>query len=256
MTTFCFLVTRDLVKEALWRSWFEELTSLGFTYSIATHCSDPSQIKSEWLRSTLIPINIPTSWEFHTYATLALYNHVFTHSESKWITLHSESCVPIVSAKQFVDMSAKYSNKSILNHSPIWWDPAKIGRANLIGVPPQFRIAHQEWCILTREDLAVVLRVAANTEFTKKILSGPAADESFVGVCLAFHDRLKDVINARITMVDWKRSPNGNNPHTFQMWTSADQEFYDTQKSEHPMVMFLRKVGTECPDSILQSLWL
>jgi hypothetical protein len=104
--------------------------------------------------------------------------------------------------------------------------------------------------------LAVVLRVASNKDFTNKILSAPAADESFVGVCLAFHDRLKDVINSRITIVDWKRSPNGNNPYTFTAWTSADQEFYESQKKEYPYAMFLRKVGPECPDTTIKSLWM
>lgn len=257
MATFCFLVTGDLIKEAVWRTWFEALDAVRFPYKIATHCSNPSHIKSAWLRATLIPTSVPTSWQFHTRATLALYEYAFHETESEWITLHSESCVPIVEPARFVTLFNDYKGRTVLSHRPIWWDPAKIARANLIRIPAKFHVQHSEWCILSREDLVIVLMVALkSTAMANIVLAGPAADESFVGVALAFHDRLKDALNTRTTLVDWKRSPNGNNPYTFTEWTSDDEALLKKKRSENPLLMFMRKVGPTLPDEVITSMWL
>lgn len=53
--TFCFLVTRDLSKEHIWREWFEGLTRLQFKCAIVVHCSHKDAIRSEWLKQYLIP---------------------------------------------------------------------------------------------------------------------------------------------------------------------------------------------------------
>lgn len=256
MATFCFIVTRDLVKEELWRSWFADLDALGFKYSIVTHCSNPSHILSPWLRATLIPVSIPTSWQFHTRATLALYHHAFDTTESEWFTLHSESCVPIVSAARFVELFETLKYKTILSHQPIWWDANRIARANLAKIPEKFRVAHSEWCILTRSDLNIILIMAhKNKDMMNIMMAGPAADESMVGVCLAFYDRLKDAVVEHVTLVDWKRSPNGNNPYTFNIWTVDDDAFVKDKRTAHPLAMFMRKIGPEVPDHILKSMW-
>ena len=256
MATFCFLVTRDLVKETLWQSWFADLDAAGFPYTIATHCSDPYKITSPWLRATLIPDSVPTSWQFHTPAILALYDHAFNHTESQWITLHSESCVPIVSAARFIQLFEENKYRTVLSHRPIWWDPAIIPRANLARIPAKFHIQHPEWCIVTREDLVIILIMAnKNRTLINLITSGPAADESLVGICLGFYDRLKDVLNAQSTIIDWDRSPNGDNPYTFQIWTVEDDAFLEKKRAKHPLAMFMRKIGADCPDDVIKSWW-
>lgn len=53
--TFCFLVTRDLSKEHIWREWFECLARLQFKCAIVVHCSNKDSIHSEWLKQHLIP---------------------------------------------------------------------------------------------------------------------------------------------------------------------------------------------------------
>ena len=57
--TFCFLVTRDLVKEHIWRQWFDRLAALDFKFNIITHVSPVQKdlVKSEWLQQTLLPDN-------------------------------------------------------------------------------------------------------------------------------------------------------------------------------------------------------
>jgi hypothetical protein len=256
MATFCFLVTRDLIKERIWRSWFSGLDALGFQYSIATHCSNPADIKSDWLRATLIPDSLPTSWEFHAQAILALYEYTFNNSESQWISLHSESCVPIVSPARFIAIFEESKGRTMLSYRPIWWDPAIIPRANLTKIPAKFHVQHPEWCILAREDLIIILIIAnKNRALIQHILAGPAADESLVGICLGFYDRLKDVINTQTTIVDWDRSPNGDNPYTFATWGPADDELMKIKRAKHPWAMFLRKIGSTIPDEIITNLW-
>lgn len=46
--TFCFLVTRDLSKEHIWREWFEGLNRLQIKCAIVVHCSHKGSIQSEW----------------------------------------------------------------------------------------------------------------------------------------------------------------------------------------------------------------
>ena len=53
--TFCFLVTRDLSKEHIWREWFECLARLQFKCAIVVHCSHKDSIRSDWLKQHLIP---------------------------------------------------------------------------------------------------------------------------------------------------------------------------------------------------------
>jgi hypothetical protein len=94
-----------------------------------------------------------------------------------------------------------------------------------------------------------------STAMANIVLAGPAADESFVGVALAFHDRLKDALNTRVTLVDWDRSPNGNNPYTFTDWTTEDAALLEKQRVKNPLLMFMRKVGPGVPDAVIQRLW-
>ena len=62
---FCFIVTKDLSKEYIWKEWFY---NLDVPYNIYVHTSNPKNIKSKWLQKYLIPYNILTSWDDHMVA--------------------------------------------------------------------------------------------------------------------------------------------------------------------------------------------
>lgn len=252
--TFCFIVTKDLTKENIWREWFSDLKKEKIKYRILTHCSNPNNILSPWLKCTLIPTNYlkPTSWQFHTNATLSLYEYANNMTNSSWYSLHSESCVPIITAKKFAQNYNNYKNNTIMWHTKIWWDPFTINRANLKYIDKELHYVNQEWIILCKEDLNNICELKnKDLTLTNLLLTAPAADESLVSVFLKKINNFKNVINKYITIVDWKRTPNGNNPYTFKNWTEEDKETVNNFIKDNDLIMFLRKVDKDFPDEVL-----
>lgn len=254
--SFCFLVTRDLVKEDIWREWFSYFDSVQFPYKVFTHCSNPDAITSEWLRSTLIPISKmkPSSWGFLMKSTLSLYEEAYTNSMHKWFTLHSESCVPIISPKDFISIYTQWKDNSFIKVGPIWWDVTKTHRANLHVVAADHRMAHSEWMIVSHIDLESILVFSKQNSVSDILLSGVCADESYVGTCLSLLNRLSNVKKEVVTFVDWKRSPNGNNPYTFGKWSNEDTMTINSAFHDNKYIMFLRKVSADMDDTIIRKL--
>jgi len=253
---FCFLVTSDLSKEAIWIKWLNELVTYNVNVSISTHCSYPERIKSEWLKRTLLPKEfiLPTQREYHTLASMSLYKYAFCKNttESAWFSLHSETCVPIIPPSQFAYYFHQYQNHSFLDYCKIWWDPLKINRANLHFIPEGNRYAHQEWCILCKKDMKEIIDYSEkNKDLISLLTLGPSSDESIIAVLLSMTNRFENVICKRTTLVDWERSPNGNNPYTFITYSKKDEEMIDSLKKKNEYHMFLRKVDSNFPDKIL-----
>jgi hypothetical protein len=86
---------------------------------------------------------------------------------------------------------------------------------------------------------------------TNILLDGHASEESFQAIYLSTINNFQNVLNKMTTLVDWKRSPNGNNPYTFQSWTEADKLAVAELRQADPSLMFLRKVDATFPDEVL-----
>ena len=257
--TFCFLVTNDLSKEELWIQWFNELKKYNIFVNIFTHCSQPSNIKSEWLKKTLVSKEYikPTQWGFIIDATFSLYKYSIEKSDSSWFSIHTETCVPIISSAKFAEYFHKYKNNSLLDYCKIWWDPTKINRGNLHFIPKEHHYAHQQCCILCKEDIKQILMLAEKEkELVKIIASAPCGDESIIAVFLSIVNNFENVISKRTTLVDWERTPNGNNPYTFKYWTDQDKEMVNKLKKNNELFMFLRKIDKEFPVDVLQEFIL
>lgn len=246
---FCFIVTKDLNKEHIWRKWLEQLSELGLKIKIFTHCSNPSQIHSPWLLKTLIPESIPTQWGFIMKPTIALFRHALG---SQWACLKTESCVPIISPKKFIELFNKYKNKTFLSYCKIWWDPKIVTRANLGLIPKEYHWAHQQHVIVCQKDLSGIIKfVDENPILTNTIIKGASADESFIAISIYAFNNFENTMNEITTLVDWPRSPDGNHPYTFTRWSEEDKEVVETLKNKHKFYMFLRKIDTNFPDNIL-----
>jgi len=259
--TFCFLVTQDLTKEHIWREWFAGLERLQFKYAIVVHCSlsHAEKIKSAWLRQWCMPDGCmrPTGWGWVVEAMMSMYDYAVQTHPAEWYTLHSESCVPMVSPERFVDIFNKYKQKSFISYDKIWWDPKIVNRANLHMLPPPMHLAHSQWCIFCHEDLSQMVNLSKTNEQIKNTLSmmsrGHMADESYAAVLLFIINGLKNVIKKKTTLVDWKRTPNGNNPYTFDKWTFDDaKSVWENRKTNPNEHMFMRKVGPAFPDDVLR----
>lgn len=258
---FCFLITGDLTKEHIWREWFDGLEKLQFKYGIVVHCSlsYKNTVKSEWLRQWFLPDECmrPTAWGWLVDAMMSMYDHAVQTYPAEWYTLHSDSCVPMVSPERFVEIFNKYKQKSFVAYDKIWWNPNVVKRANLRMLPPQMHLVHSQWCIFCHEDLSQMVSLSKTNEQIKNILSmvssGHTGDESYAAILLLNINRLKNVVKKKTTLVDWKRTPNGNNPYKFDAWTFNDVESVrENRRMNANEYMFMRKVGASFPDSILR----
>jgi len=258
--TFCFLVVRDLVKEMLWRRWLDRLDQLDFPYRLIVHCSHAhlGKITSQWLKQRLIPVHEDTAWGQLMPAQLALYREAMAGGGPDWVSLHSEFCVPMVSPEAFIAFFDAHRNQSLLRAREIWWNVESNNRGNLQAVPVEHRVGHDQWCILTRADLAAVLAFCDDPQtsgFAASMAASAVSDESFTGVALSMLGRLAGVDRRMSTLVDWARTETGDSPHTFAAWGEEDVEAVDALLALHGQPLFLRKVAGTFPDEVVEAWW-
>jgi hypothetical protein len=260
--TFCFLVTKDLNKEHIWRAWFDRLRELNFKFKVITHCSlnYKKNIHSDWLNQTVLPDEYlhETKWAWILKALLSMYKYAITHSPSSWYTFHSESCVPLISPEKFIENFIKFKHNTFLGHCKAWWTPMNCinDRANLHLLPKEYHLAHQHLSILCHEDLTEMISLSeSDTQLTNILINGHTADESWIAIFLFKINNFKNVINKATTLVDWKRA-SGANPYTFNGWDENDKSAVaelraDVNKNEY---MFIRKIGVSFPDDVLKDI--
>jgi hypothetical protein len=253
---FCFMVTKDLSKENVWKKWLNELNKLNVKYNIYVHVSDPTKVKSDWLKKYLIPQNIPTWWDDHMDAELTLLKYALDNSNDSWFINLSETTIPMVSPSKFKKMFNNYKNKTILQYKKIWWDPRFQDRGNSLKFPPKARLGNSEWCSICNEDMRVICYMWKNTNIINTIMKKPHADESIFSVSLYIGNRFKNTINAFNTLMDWERDLEASSPYTFKYpYTEYDKKFIEEFLKKNKYVMFMRKVDSTFPDKIIYS-WL
>ena len=259
--TFCFLVTKDLAKEHSWREWFDRLQQLQFTFSVIVHCSSShkNKVKSDWLKRHFLPRERmrDTAWGWVLNAMMSMYDHAVDACPAAWYTLHSETCVPMVSPEKFMHIFNTYKRYTFMSYCKAWWNPLKVNRANLHALPPAMHLAHPQWCIFCHEDLSQMVNMSKTDKHINNTLTvlmgGHAAEESYAAALLSSINNMKNVINKQTTLVDWKRTPNGDNPHTFISWTPQDETIVrDIRKTNANEYMFMRKIAPTFPDDILR----
>jgi hypothetical protein len=189
---------------------------------------------------------------------MSLYAHAIHTHPAAWYTLHSETCVPIVSPEKFMEVFNTYKQNTFVSHCPAWWNALKVRRANLHLLPPHMHLAHSQWCIFCHEDLHQMIHLPKTDERLNDVLQtvtqGHASEESYAAIMLLAINNLKNVINRPTTLVDWKRTPNGNNPHTFVEWSDADASIVRSIREQAPNeFMFMRKIAPTFPDHVLRS---
>lgn len=249
--SFCFLVTKDLNKEHIWRSW---LNNIDISYSVYVHCSNPNNITSPWLRSFIIPQNkiAPTSWGKLGQAIYNLFEEACTTSNADWYTINSESCVPIIPAAKFSELCKKNADKSILPYCNAWWNINTNNRGNLSKFSKEYHLGHSGWYILTCADVKDIIKCKEiDPDFFYNALintDGGLTDESGIAIILKKMNNLINTIQAETTIVDWGRT-NGNSPYTFVIGSDENRKFIDNAKKQY--TCFLRKVSPIFPDDII-----
>jgi hypothetical protein len=249
--SFCFLLTKDLNKEHIWRSW---LSQLDISYSLFVHCSNPDNIHSQWLQQYIIPQNkiVPTSWGKLGQAIYNLFEYASSIVNRGWYTMNSESCVPIISAIQFSNLCRKYVSKSIIDYRNISWNTETSTRGNLHKFDKDYHLVHSGWYVLTNTDIINIIECRNKyADFCYNALfntEGKLTDEHGIAIILKKMNQLTNTIKGEITIVDWSRS-NGNSPYTFAEDSQQNREYIETARKEY--TCFLRKVAPSFPDEII-----
>ena len=252
----CFIISYEhiLNKEAIWREWIEpnkDIINVYFYYK------DLEKIKSRWILEHTIPPNYihETSYYHVIPAYLSILNFASKHdSGNTWFCMLTDSCCPIISPRRFRYLFYKNYNHSIMSWKKAWWNVDFHKRANLAKLPEELRLGNDPWFVLKRENVLHILNfVNKQLDVTKLICDGGLANESLFAIILYGYKQLDEsVISAVTHLTDWKRMTSATSPHLFKTANGADIQFIEAELVKNPYAMFIRKISTEFPDTVLR----
>ena len=259
--SFCFLITKDLIKESIWRQWFDKLT---IDYDIYVHVNtNQFNIQSLWLKQYVIPSFYikDTKWGYLGNAIVSLYEYAYITSNNKWFVLLSESHVPFISPSNFIIKYNQYKDNSLIEwrHSldkiSLTWDA--VDRCNFQYLPKDYWLHHEMWVILTNKDINDIIsfRDNVNTNIIyNTLVSGKIADECFIAVMLMISNNMNNVLNITTTVLDWEQNIGApNHPYVFSSYNEYNKNLLHKKRQGDENGLFLRKVSSEFPDDILHN---
>ncbi len=256
--SLCFIISYKQIvnKEELWKSWIEPNKDI---INVYFHYKDFTTISSPWIKAHCIPsqLCVPTTY----YNVVPAYMSVLSYAlcqdlKNQWFCLLTEACVPIISPIKFRELFFSNSYKSILKNDYAHWNVHHHKRANLRLLTPEYRIKHDPWFVLKREDvLACFNYLKVNRAIYKTICDGIIANESVFAIMLKAQGLLEDVINSSTHATDWDRKTSPTSPYLFNNYTDYDVDFIKNYLEKNKYTMFLRKVGPLFPDEIIKSFW-
>jgi len=259
----CFIISYEhiLNKEEQWIQWIEFNKDI---INVYFHYTDYKKIASPWIRDHTIPIEyIARTSYFHVVpAYMSLLNYAAYHDkQNQWFCLLTDSCIPIVSPLKFREMFLTYYESSIFKWSPAWWDLNHHTRANLRLLQEEYHLANDPWFVVTRPDVRRFLKYAhVNKIIYNIICKGGLANESIFAIILQSFGKLTEsgthIINSSSHIVDWSRMTSSTSPYLFINGNSLETKYIRTFLKNNRYAMFLRKVHTEFPDNVIQSLMM
>jgi len=250
----CFLISYDhkLNKEHIWREWIEPNKDILEVY---VHYKEKEKIKSDWLREKAIPIEwtVETDYTHVVPAYFSLLQYGLQQRNIQWFCFVTDACVPIVSPSQFREMFFLYSSYSLMSWRKPWWNIWLCKRANLHLFDSVFHLGHAPWFVISRSDALLCLEFKRKYRNTyKTICAGVIANESIFAIILKAMGALDRVKNVETTATDWSRMMSPTSPFLFTTGDAKDRVFIDDFIKKNTHTMFLRKVDTSFPDSILR----
>jgi len=251
----CFIISYEhiLNKEHIWKEWIEpnkDIINVYFYYK------DVNQIKSEWIRKHAIPPNYihETSYFFVIPAYMSLMNFALKHDgNNQWFCMLTDSCCPIISPKKFRYLFYNYYSKSIFSWKKAWWNVEFHKRANLGLLPDNLRLANDPWFVMKRENVLHCLHfINKEQKITQIVCSGGLANESLFAIILQVYNQLNNVICSVTHTTEWARPASSTSPHLFKDADEQDIKFIEKSLNNDKYVMFIRKISTEFPDTVLR----
>ena len=258
----CFLISGDhiLNKEQLWIDWINHNKDL---FNIYFHYKDLTKITSPWIKKYAIPHIVETSYFHVTNAYITLLNHAQKHDEqNQWFIFLTESCIPIISPKKFLNLFLSSFDYSIFNWRKPWWNINYCKRANLNKLQPILQLGHDPYFILKREDAIALIKVILLNKEAHKLYNfvcqGGLANESVFAIMFQIMWRLNTACMMQYSthLTDWTRMTSPTSPHVFTADSDieVDSKFICEGLKTNKFAMFLRKVGPSFPDEVLNRI--
>ena len=254
----CFIISYQQIinKEDLWKEWIEPNKDI---INVYFHYKDYATIQSEWIKEHSIPLTltVKTSYYHVVPAYINLLSYAVSHDvKNQWFCFLTESCVPIISPTKFRELFFENWDKSILCNDYAHWNVMLHKRANLRLLTPEFRLKHDPWFVLKREDaMACFHYIKVNRSIYNTVCSGIIANESIFAIMLKSQGLLEGVINGSTHATDWSRMMTPTSPYLFRVPCKQDTVFIKDFLKKNKYTMFLRKVDPLYPDKVVKSFW-
>lgn len=254
----CFLVNYDneLKKEQLWKDWIEPNQDIIDVY---IHFNKKIPIKSEWIQKHAIHTNfiVDTSYYHVVPAYLSILEFAYKQdNNTQWFCMLTESCIPVISPKQFRRLFIDNYTNTILSWKKAWWNVDFHKRANLRYFEHNMRIGHDPWFVLSRPDVLRIISYPIHNEHVYHLIcKGGLANESIFAIILYQNKTLDKVINQSSHITDWSKPSSATSPYVFSKADADELKYiYDTiHKNKY--AMFLRKIDYTFPDTAIKNIW-
>jgi hypothetical protein len=247
----CFNIhyKNTLIKEKIWKEWVYYNRDI---INIYFHYNQKTPIKSQWIKKHIIPKNYlkETSYYYVVPALMSLLSFAYCDTSNKWFCLLTDSCVPMISPKEFRNRFFHYYSYTIFRWYSPNWNIQYQKRANLFQLSEKYHLANDPWFIITRYDVLYCLKFTKNKMY-KTITKGIIANESVFAIALAYFSRLQRVINKSSTLCDWTRMNSPTSPYIFKMNSNLEKDKKYILEND---AIFLRKVHSSFPDKILEDI--
>ena len=253
----CFIISyeHELNKEEIWREWIDYNKDI---INIYFHYKDYSKIKSEWIKKYVIPDKFiaKTSYYHVIPAYMSLLSYAYLcNKENKWFCILTDSCVPIISPSEFRSLFFENYQRTIMSWKYAWWDVEFHKRANLRLLPKEFRLGHEPWFVIDRNNLEIVINYQKKFfKNFKLICDGGLANESLFAIIFKYYKKLDWVINETTTLTNWEKMSSPTSPYVFKNGDDEELKFIDDFFTKNNYVMFMRKVHKDFPDIILREI--
>ena len=256
----CFIISglHIINKEDIWKEWIKSIKD---QINVYIFYSTYSKINSTWIKQYCIPKNftIPSVSYLHMIpAYINLIQFAITHDASnKWFCFLTDTCTPIISPSQFLQLFEKNYNKTIMGWKPAEWNIYMHRRANLHLLDKKYHLKNSPYFILCKEHASLFLRfVKTKTNIYNIVSRGIIANESLFAIILKFYGLLESdsVINDTSTLTDWSRMASSTSPYFFRNATPYNIQFILTEREKNIYTTFLRKIGEEFSNSALIKL--
>lgn len=256
----CFIISYQhiLSKEELWIDWIKPNKDI---INVYFHYKNINSIKSSWIRLHAIPPKLIQNTTYFNVvpAYMSVLTYAYEHDkENVWFCLLTDTCVPIISPIKFRNMFLNHYEASIIKCQPAYWDISLHQRANLRLLNKEFWLANDPWFTLCRDHVhKCILFLTYKTQTFNQINKGGLSNESLFAIILQTFNELNNVkrlINNSSTICDWTRMTTPTSPYVFREATVENINIIKKQLKENKYGMFLRKVSSSFPDSVLKEI--